>query len=262
MKQSLLFFLMLAFLVSCEKDNPPSSYEEQALEKCIASSAANNPKSPGAEYARFNLNGRDIIFSDGYDGYKQFNNIAMTFTTSGPVLNPGTDSSRQYLLKIGFRQPAPPPPAGQPYSLPVPESDEIFISLQKRENLSAIEFIDKYVRVGDLKLRQKPWWDVTLDPNPVWEDGFEINYGCVHCCNENDPTVGTFYFTSSSLNHNGFLRCTKLYRVDLGESVGYHIEFEFTCELYGKRLSDSEPIYEVIGDIKNGKMVVDFVVEK
>lgn len=262
MKHYFLLLLTLFLLVTCEKEKETPPYHIQSLNKCIKSSVDNNPQKSSAEFAEFKLKGKKILLNDGENGYQQFNNVAQTFITSGPILNPGTDSSKQYLLKIGFRQPAPTPSPGQPYSLPVPESDEFFITLQKKENLSVVEFIDKHLLVGELKLRQKPWWDNTLDP--ALEDGFEINYWCTHCCRENDPTPGQFAFASSSPSQNGFLRCTKLDRVDLGENVSYHIEFEFACELYTKGifLSDSEPVYELVGNIENGKMVVDFVVEK
>lgn len=254
MKYFILFGLIILLPFACNKERDTPSYYVESLRKCVNSSFENNPEAHTAEYVEFNIAGKKILFNDGENGYRQVNTIAQTFTTQDPVLNPNNDSSRQYLLKIGFDLPA---------GYNKPPADQIFITLQKKENLGAIGFIDKYIREGNLKLRQKPWGDAWLTTQFDWEDGFEINYWCAHCCDEHDPTPGRFAFTSAGLNQKGFLRCTRLSRIDLGASVRYHIEFEFACELYGgKRLSDTLPVYETLGAIEDGKMVVDFVVEK
>ena len=49
----------------------------------------------------------------------------------------------------------------------------------------------------------------------------------------------------------------------MGEAVGYQIEFEFACGLYsGYMPMDSGPVYDKVGQIEEGRMAVDFVVEK
>ncbi|MBX2889793.1 MAG: hypothetical protein KF734_02585 [Saprospiraceae bacterium] len=251
MKYFLLFFSALAFLLTCKKEND-YSWQIKALNDCIASSAANSPKSPGAEYAQFKLNGRKILFSDGYDGYQQFNDIALTFTTSGSVLNLG-DSSKQYLLKIGFDQPNINTNNEPIFKIYSPSSDQVYIALQKKESLTVVEFIDKYIQVGDLKLKQKHTWESS---DPDLTDGFEINYWCVCDCKEIIPEGVTLAFQSTNTEQAGYLRCTKLDRVDLGETVTYHIEFEMACDLY----LGGTGTY--IGKLEEGKMAVDFVVEK
>ena len=269
MKHFFLFILALLLLSACKPEKEALPRHIESLNACIRSSMESNPEKPASEYAEFNLNGNRILINAGEDGYEQVNRIDLSFVTSGPVLNPGNDTSRQYLLSIGFDQPAPPPDPGQIGRAPLPESDEIYIALQKKENLSTIEFIDKYIQAGELQLNRKPLWDNTLDP--ALEDGFAIIYWCASCCPENKPprvdgkTYGgeAFRFSSTSPSQDGYLACTKLERVDLGDKVWYQIEFEFACGLYtGYRPVDSAPVYEKVGQIEEGRMAVDFVVEK
>lgn len=265
MKHIRLYFILLSmsFLMACEKDTVVHPYAAEALNKCVQKSVSGNPLKPAAEYTEFNLNGKRILLNDGHEGYAQYNIIAQTFITSGPILDPGNDSSRQYLLKIGFRQPFPPPPAGQLYGMPNPGDDEIFLSFQSKANLSTIEFIDQNIHEGMLKLRKKPWWDSSLDPS--LEEGFEINYWCANCCEGKDRTIYTYTFNSIAPDQKGYLRCAQLNRQDLGDSVFYHIEFEFDCELYQPGVKEGDPFpsyYVEMANIRNGKMVVDFVVEK
>ncbi|MCB9287987.1 MAG: hypothetical protein H6560_11770 [Lewinellaceae bacterium] len=257
MKSLFLFILTLLFLASCRKHREALPYNIEALNKCIRSSVESNPEEPSDEHVEFKLNSNRILINDGEVGYEQFNDVAQTFITSGPILNPAEDTSRHYLLRIGFDQP-------QEYFQPT--ADHFYIALQKKESLNIVEFIDKYIKVGELKLNRKPRWDTTLDPE--LEDGFAINYWCAHCCEagEQAPAEGGYAFAFSSTNpeQDGFLTCTKLERVDLGEAIWYQIEFEFACKLFGGGVKTDSGIMEsiVVGQIEEGKMVVDFVVKK
>lgn len=193
--------------------------------------------------------------SDGYDGYRQFANLGATYVTSGPELSLG-DSSIRYTIFLGFDQPTKKTtnePFSEPYDV---TSDQIYLTIQSKENQSAVDLFDNYIKVGDLKLKQAHEWE-TSDPELL--DGVEINYWCYCNCSEDGYAPHTILaFTSSDPDQPGYLKCTELQRNDLGDSVLYHVEFQFECTLYYYHYKTKG----VIGKLKEGKMVADFTLKK
>jgi hypothetical protein len=242
--------LLLVLLGACKKSDE-TDWVTKALNDCIESSVATNPEHPNAEFAQFRLNGKEILFNDGQNGYEQFCRIAQTFTTAGPILDPGTDSSRQFQLKLGFDQPninINDEPVFEVYS---PKSDQIYIAVQSREQSSMIEFIDRTLHVGDLKLKQMQSWESS---DTTLTEGFEINYWCKCACEETQATL--LACQSTNPRQSGYLRCTRLDRTDMGDAVAYHVEFEMSCDLY---LGGSGAY---AGKLEHGRMVADFIVDK
>jgi hypothetical protein len=258
MKNFILLSAACILAASCGKDREALPYQLQALDECVRQAAEKTAWGSSAAHASFTLRKRQIAMSEA-SGYEQFRSLAMNFLTVGPELNPSADSVRLYELVLGFRTPAA---VGQPRS---PGDSDFFISLKSRENLTAIEFIDKHIRPGELKLQKKPIWDSTLDPD--LGEGFALNYWCYHCCDKGvQPPVSGNYallINSAGPEQDGFITCKQLIRTDLGDSVRYQIAFEFAGELYSSWMPiGSSPIYEMLGKIEGGKMAIDFTVEK
>ncbi len=228
--------------LTCQKEE--LNYYMGALRDCMTESKKNMPPETGREYVSCRINGKKLLISDGFDNYQQYNVLGSTFVTSGPILSPD-DSVFQYIIKIGFRQP------GKPGASWDKDSDQFFLMLNTKNNLSPVEYIDQYIKVGDLKLKKYLNWE-TNDPELL--DGIEMSYWCTCDCSQNGYDKGsTIGFTSIYREQNGFLRCTDKQRTDLGDKVFYHLEFEFEYECH---------IKEDVIKFTDGKMVVEFEMEK
>lgn len=241
--------LCLLAIVSCKKDNGLSE-REYAMYNCLKASTKNNPSDLGTEYADFVLNQKHVIMSDGFNNYKQTNDIKYT-----AISGPGHSGSKE--IWIGFENPTPEEISPGISQLFHDTDDQLYLSIGGGAGLSLTEFVDSKFKVGELPLQTLEAWD---SPNRDSTDAFVLSYWCVCDCADYNPegsAAGWFRFATISPEQSGSVYCTKMERTDLGDKVRYQMQFKMDCDLFSVQ---NYKLYYV--DHLKGHMAVDFTLDK
>lgn len=244
-------FLLLVILVcSCSKDKK-LPFRLLALNECFDFAESMGQQTGPKNFVSFEYEGREIIYSE-IDGFQSRVTNRARVITSTPEINLGEAnpviSSVDFLLtnRIGVA------------NAPTPDGMSTFsIMCNSLESKSLVDLIDENLKVGRLPLTKKPF-DVESQEDVEYE-GFSVEIACLYCCKDDlpRPQSGNTYNPYESIHpdQNGYIECTKLIREDLGSKVRYEVDFEFEVALY--LISR-----DYVGEITNGKMSIDFELDK
>lgn len=241
--------LCLLVIISCKKDKDLQEYE-YAMLNCLKTSVKNNPSDRGTEYADFTLDKKHVIMSEGFDNYKQTNEIKYT-----AISGPGHSGSKE--IWIGFDSALSHEEALANGSYFHDTDDQLYLSIGGGSGLSLTEFVDSKFKVGELPLQTILSWD---SPNRDSTDAFVLSYWCICDCtdyNQEGSVASWFRFSTVSPDQSGSVRCTKIDRTDLGDKVRYQMEFRMDCDLFS--INNFKPFYV---DHLKGDMAVDFTLDK
>ena len=200
------------------------------------------------------LDGKEVCFSDGIDNYSIFNNISISFVTSGPVLNPAdstTLASRKRQLEFGIRANDFDQNANSPY---------FSIIVSSKQANSVQEFLANLFKTGDLPFAQALFGDSTQT------SGFniKINDYCKDVHNllpKGDSSTFTqpinaytYYYWSIGNQTNSTFKCTQ-FKTTVGDvNIFYDLTFEINCNLYSGTV--------LWHKLKDAKFVTRFIVKK
>jgi hypothetical protein len=243
MRSLFIILSCLVVITSCQKEGRiwPDRIKIEDIEvheNLLRSHQKNCDKFTSGPHFKGALDGEEFCIFDGIDDYEQYQQISSVFFTSGPEVGPN-DSLSRYRLEWGFKRKFDPQNNVKKYA------HAILISLEKTDNLSISGFIDKYIQVGDLKLKRA---EIPFSYDPELLDGFVISY-------EWTKTGFTNRAVTSSIRldpEEAYLRCTKLVKERTPEGYHYSMEFEMRCKLY---FGLGSPYY--FKTLDYGKMVVE-----
>ncbi len=237
MKNQLFFLLFLVFtsMISCKKDVDPYdqawSYCRDNVDlKCI------EPKND--LFFSGTLNDVDFCMSNGVEEYVTESAIAPESILSAekPTLLPNNPiSSSSFSFGIY------PPIVSNTSGMLRPLSPYLYIntpSVKSKDLLKPTEYIDKYIKLGKLNLR---------DNSTDQYSGFNLVLAWVYPYS--GGVLGTVLSPSYGVQNNPVFEVTEFKKDVQLNNIIYDITFKVTCDLY---YVNSEMIYGYHGRLRNG----------
>lgn len=241
MNKFILLFLLI-IVSSCKEE---LTIEQESLNQCRELIEFTCSEITSNSFFSGTMNGIDFCVSDGSDGYSQFNVISRSFTTN---TDGGSKSEELSGFNFGFS-----PPAVASIE-PLKPDVSILTPMVKGAALKPHEYIDRFVKMGDLELRDK---------NKDRTSGFTfyIWWGCEFSDEENrlEYISTSLSTTNSTLSDNTVFKVVNLKKETLPDFHFYDITFEIECDLYW---ADIEGEKKKFGRLENGVFKTEVLVPR
>ena len=205
------------------------------------------------------VGGADFCVSDSIDYYFMLNEVKGEATTPPGVtqLAPGTPPNSTF-YRLGIC----PPTKYKINGLAADFAPYVFISTPYTKGatyLKASEYIEKYYKVGDLKLRDK-------STDSFSGFNFEISWGTVLLPNYQYyqsinpyviPSVGEVLTPSKGKQDNAVFKITEFKKTVYADRITYDVTFEISCKLYYFNVTEGDNYF---GELENGKYTTQITI--